>query len=401
VAEMTLTRAIYIAESPFSQHDENVLGVSNLSKLGLEIEFWEVAPIFLPRSERQYVDPPQSGAVRRFTSMDSLCTECVALTEADIVFVLCGVYVHQLRSHVEMIHALGQSEAILVAISQGNLPHLRNRFRGRGPKDLMYAGLRLARRSSHLRRKISSRHSITLRTLDWIWAGVTVSSIDANLIGLNTKISYIHNLDYDRVLSLGTFKRSGCRTAIFLDHMGFSHPDIFTLGMKLSTNDEDSYFRAIRKAFDEFELESGLTVEIAGHPRAKVGSLERHYGGRRVRYQETAEAIAEASIILLSHASTAVGIAVALHCPLMVLHSKTFPREQMESTRILSRLLHVPIVDLECELKDWSIPIIDDLAYASYMLKYVKKTETPELPFWEIVADELKDNYNFESNGCS
>jgi hypothetical protein len=325
-----------------------------------------------------------------------LLAACRELTEDDIVFVLCGVYQHQLRSHGAMIKALGQSRATLGAISQGNMPRLESGLSLRSPHALLGAAIPVMRRFSFFPAGRSSgrgaifRRLLGLRALDYIWVGVTVLSIDSRLIGPETKIDYIHNLDYDNVIGVSLIPPDQSQTAVLLDHMGFRHPDALTLGLDISGLDEEAYFAGVRTALDEFEEHSGLTAEIAAHPRAQPGSLDALYGGRKVRYLETPEAIAQSQVVLVMNASTAVGLAVALNRPMIVLQSSVFFIKDVKKNTLLAGLLRLPIVDLDLELRDWAIPVIDEGAYESYLRLYVKRADTPELPFWDVVADSIQ-----------
>jgi len=172
--------------------------------------------------------------------------------------------------------------------------------------------------------------------------------------------------------------------------MGFHHRDAITFGVDLSKHNEEEYFSAVRMALDEFEAFSGLTVEIAAHPGAAPRSLDRFYGGRRVRHDETAEAIAQSQVVLVMNATTAAGLAVALNRPMMVLQSNTFQVEVLEQTKKLASLLKLPLIDLDKKGRDWTIPEIDEKAYESYFHQYVKRPGTPELPFWEVVANSIE-----------
>lgn len=396
-------RAIYIAESPFSKRDELLLGVPNLRALGLDIEFWEVAPLFLPLSEGSWIQPPVGIYIHRFTSLEILMAACRELAEEDIVFVLSGVYRDQIRTHGAMIKALSQSNATLVAISQGNMPRLENRTRdrlgpGRNLRALMRIAIRVMRRSWQPPPGRSSRRGMIyqrlsgIRALDYIWAGVTVSNIDSRLMSTQTKITYIHNWDYDKILEASKIPRDESHVAIFLDHMGFSHPDARSLKISIEGYSEDKFFSRVRMALDEFEARSGLKVEIAAHPRAEPGSLDACYGGRKVRHLETAEAIAHSQVVLVTNATTAVGLAVTLNRPIVVLQSTAFHFLVLIQTGNLAGLLRLPIIDLDAENRDWSIPDIDKNAYDAYVRQYVKRPGTPEVPFWDVVARAIAAN---------
>jgi hypothetical protein len=173
--------------------------------------------------------------------------------------------------------------------------------------------------------------------------------------------------------------------------MGFSHPDTTAQGLNPLGLDDGEYYDTVRKALDEFEIESGLAVEVAAHPRAQPGSLDPFYGGRRVLYGQGAEAIAQSDVVLLMNATTAVGLCVAFNRPMIVLQSSKFLKNTVQKTTRLATILSLPIVDLDRAPHDWSIPEISAKAYATYLHQYVKRPGTPESLFWEVVATTIEN----------
>lgn len=393
---IAVSRAIYIVESPFTRREENQNGTRALMALGLEVEFWEVAPIYLPGSEEYPEESPVLVEPRRFTSLEDLVQACGVLTASDLVFVMCGVYRHQIRSHRRMLRALSRSNATLAAVSQGQLPQLVSRFRVTSLRDfgrkLGRAPLRvLAPRGGKASfRGVATRWIMGTRPLDWIWAGVTISSIDSSMIGTRTRVQFLHNRDYEHVLCLHSPPARECSKAVLLDHMGFHHPDAATLGVDLPRLDEEAFFATVREALDSYEGHSGLTVEVAAHPRAIPGSLDAYYGGRHVRYGETPEALASAKVVIITNATTAVGLAVALERPMIALVADTFWSVIADEVKALSALLSIPVVDLDRDVPQWPQLEVDAIAYGDYMRRYVKIPGTLEAPFWDVVAGHIQ-----------
>jgi len=295
-----------------------------------------------------------------------------------------------------MLRALGQSQATLAGISQGQLPRLKRPFKVRSFREL--AG-KLSRQpfwfmlppggKPSLRGGIR-RWFMRTRALDWIFAGTTVSSTDSSMMGKNTRVFYIHNRDYEYVLGLSPLPFDQCRNAVLLDHMGFHHPDAQTLGIKLPQLDEGAFFASIRHALDSYEEHSGLTVEVAAHPRALPGSLDQYYGNRLVRYGETPDAIAGAKVVIVINATTAVGLAVALNRPMIALVGNTFWSVITNQVETLSELLLIPVVDIDPVTPQWPELSINLLEYEDYMRKYVKIPGTIEERFWKVVTSHIQ-----------
>jgi len=173
--------------------------------------------------------------------------------------------------------------------------------------------------------------------------------------------------------------------------MGFSHPDLRIFGVDLSELDEDRYFEVVREALGDFEAASHMYVEIAAHPRAETGSLDRHYGGRRVLHNQTVECIAQSNVILVMNPSMAVGIGVALSKPMIVMQSAAFQDETTHETSQLAKLLNLPIINLDIYPRNWELPEVDPVAYQEFFRRYLKRPGTPELPFGQVVANSIAE----------
>ena len=84
--------------------------------------------------------------------------------------------------------------------------------------------------------QLRMRLSGSIRPLDHIWAGTMVSGKAPFLVASTTTVTYIHQLDYDLVLSLRASTDGNGKSAprpVFIDSMCALHPDYLVHGTKI------------------------------------------------------------------------------------------------------------------------------------------------------------------------
>ena len=407
----SLGRVIYVIDSPFSKRDVERFGFVYLRSRGFDVEAWSVAPIYLPNTENQWIDTSDDFLVRRFTSEDELCARCRALTSRDNVILMSGVYLGQRRSHRTLIQAISKSRAILGMLS-GDLPmYSETNFVLKSIlSDLSFASprswfdtcrrlfLRFLRRNSYkgspsLLGRIE-RAVFGLRPLDFIWASASVRNVCPHVNGPLTLIRYIHSQDFEAIRNKPFLPFLQCNVAVYIDDMAFSHPDFeSSYGVVLADLDlpllNSASYGAVCRALDQFEADTGLQIEIAAHPRAEPGSLDKFFNRRNVRYGTSVDLLSKSRVMIQPYSSTITGAAVALGRPIVNFKSASFEPRYLKAAEALSKELNVPIVDIDAADLKFEIPEIDKEAYALYKERYVKRANSIDMPFWEVVARDL------------
>jgi len=132
-----------------------------------------------------------------------------------------------------------------------------------------------------------------------------------------------------------------------------------------------------------------LQIEIAAHPRAAPGSLDQFFNGRKVRHGISIDLVSKCHVMIQPSSSTITGLAVVLERPIIILKSTSFEPLCLKLAVALSKELKVPLVDIDAEDLKFHIPEIDKEAYALYKERYVKRANSIDLPFWEVVARDL------------
>ena len=261
--------------------------------------------------------------------------------------------------------------------------------------------LRQALDPRKLRNFISTRLLIGLRRCTGLYPcpavifGGRSESVTAYLRrhGLSPEIVVpIHSLDYDRYLSY--LRRTPVReatdgTCVFLDEAATSHPDFALLGQEPLAS--GPYFRSLNDFFSGLEMETGLRVVVAAHPRADYEATQKAFAGRTVIAGKTVELVARAELVL-THASTALSFAVLMGKPLRLLQtsemSGTPYAAQIRATAEALDTTPILIAGSWRTGHDWTS--FSSSAYADYRAKYLQTSGVPDRTVWEVVAEWVK-----------
>jgi hypothetical protein len=383
-------RVILIVESPLSARDAERFGLDMLADSGLAPEVWEVGPIYLPRAELQWREPAVGFSVTRFENIGQFEAATANCTHSDTIISLVGTQRGQLRRYRELLRSISSTPATLGTISA--TPVVDVGFHAAtGPiVRIRSFWSRTLRRQGVIRRASQTfvRRKYGIRPLDIAWVATTDALIEPLLMDRESRIVKIHSLDYDLVLQhRQQMMQNG--SILLLDTMGPDHPDYVTHDENPWTMSSEAYFCLMRRLLDEIEASSGLSIAVAAHPRAEPGSLETRYGGRIVYYGRTAEAISRARIVLLTNTSTAVGLAVAMNKPMVMITDSGRSEADMRKNERLVSLLNLMEWTTKSASDFWVWPSVDFAGYGQYMSEWVKCNGTPDAPFWEVLIASL------------
>jgi len=207
----------------------------------------------------------------------------------------------------------------------------------------------------------------------------------------STKILWVHSLDYDRYLEEKRKDSGEHETAVFLDEYVPFHPDYVHAGAEAPVS-ADRYYSQLNNFFKLIEDRLGFEVIIALHPRSNYEARPDYFDGRKCVRGETARLI-KMSKLVLAHNSTALSLANLFYKPVIFLTSFELDKSWMGS-RIRCRagwFAKKPIFINKPDTVDWVHELtISKNTYHDYRQAYIKKDESLDLPFWQIVADRLR-----------
>jgi hypothetical protein len=400
-------KVIYLIFHTLDARDAKRFGLTELQDAGLRVEVWDLSHFLHPKVSELGIESPSWLNLTVISSVGDFSDLCSTLTTEDVVILIGGLQQYQLWRARKLLRLISSTPARLGSISSGNTPPLI-RAGGRAPlvggrigrtfglftqprkwtnipsylMSLIIFKLISVQRRMHL-------HS-SIRPLDHIWAGTMVAKtgIASIFITESTKVTYIHTLDYDLVLSVRDSGVPLTSRVVFIDSMGPFHPDYF-LNYGNSDVSAETYSAIICRGLDKIEKRLEAEVVVAANPRAAHGMMEPWYGGRVVEYGKTAELIASATAVIVSSGSTAIGMAVVFRRPLLLLNSNMFDSFVQVRSRAAAQALDTQLIDLDAlELPPFTLDVNAE-AYAQYVQKYVKRQGTPEAPFWSVVASEI------------
>jgi hypothetical protein len=196
-----------------------------------------------------------------------------------------------------------------------------------------------------------------------------------------------HSLDYDALFRSGTDAEPIAPACVFVDDGLAGHPDFDSHGR--SSADPTRYAQALRRVFDRIELATGYPVVIAAHPRSEA-LREGMVGGRRIIRGRTADAVAT-SVLVLGHASTALGFAALRRKPVILLSGRHVADAGLgAAVSAMASALDAPVIDPDDEeavaLLKPDLSRVPTGHYERYLVQHVRPSDAPDKSLWEIIA---------------
>lgn len=200
-----------------------------------------------------------------------------------------------------------------------------------------------------------------------------------------------HTLDYDVFLRHRRFPGdlSPDGTCVFIDEAATHHPDAALVGGE--NLGPERYFRTMQALFAEVERQTSLRVVIAAHPRSRYEDMPGVFGEREIVRGATLRLI-ERSSLVISHASTALGFAVLLRKPVLLVKTGEMTGARYgELVDSMGKALGLGVAALEDvesvrRLRLRPLPALGT-RYDEYRDRYVQTPSVPDVTIWELVAE--------------
>jgi hypothetical protein len=205
---------------------------------------------------------------------------------------------------------------------------------------------------------------------------------------------WAHSFDFDIYLELRSQAQStSAPYAVFLDEDMIYHSDYDHLGIEPPTT-EAAYYGPMKSFFKRLEQQIGMPVVIAAHPRSRYDLRPHLWNGHATIRGRTAELVRDATLVLC-HLSTSVGLAVLWHKPVITLTTNDIRLSYWgDAIALMSKALGAPLINVDAAPAEWpaltSVPEVNEEAYAMYREEYIKRSNTPEKPLWQIFADYVR-----------
>lgn len=396
-----IKKIIFSLYFPFSEQDYNRFGIKLLEKNGFEVEVWDFTCLIINRQFSGIDDKSVSScqSLRVFQSRDEALAAISGLNK-DEVFIV-SLIPFSLRSH--MIYRVFTVNKLKYAVLLANtMPFTAYcRYRGRDLiKNISFRDVVDKLKASAFKRMMEV---LTLKIVSLIkrvepayvgLAGGEKSVICNNYpVAKSTRIFWMHSLDYDLYLKeKGKPYNPESGLGVFIDEYLPFHPNYSYFDIRPYVT-ADNYYPVINKFFANLENRFGAHIRIAAHPRSNYQTKQDYFGARPVLKDKTVELLMMSSFVI-AHASTAINLAVLLNKPIIFITTdeiKSSPEgvwiDNLAS--LLGRRIHNlnkgVDINLDEEIK------IDHALYEKYRNDYIKRSGSPEFPFWQIFSDKIKD----------
>jgi hypothetical protein len=225
-----------------------------------------------------------------------------------------------------------------------------------------------------------------------ILAGGSKSAPKLNeLKNSESKILWLHSLDYDLYLEERNIQT--CRSekyVVFLDEYLPFHPEYIMLGL-LPPSGPDGYYTGLNKLFSKVENRYNIKVVIAAHPRSHYEESSQLFESRECIKGKTSELIKNAEFVI-AHSSTAINFAVLYKKPIMFVTTQRISNSyQGPYIKLMASLLGTTPVNLDNNYDIDQEPQVNKQKFDYYRNAYIKMDGTPELPFWQIFSNYVKN----------
>lgn len=397
-------KIIYFIISPFCKRDYDRFGIDIIKNNGFEVEVWDLTPV-IDREVYKTIKVPDPINYKQincklFLDKSELYREIKKISKDSLVITIFGIdyktyslYKELSRSgipyalfHANTIPLYGKTVSGYALSSRGGLILFLNKIK--------HANL------SKFKKYIFSRIPkciLKIKPPAFILAGG--SQTIANYkppIGKNTKIIWGHTLDYDLYLedlqnpSTNEYKMK--KYAVFIDGYWPFYPDYVRMNVKPPVTPEN-YYPLLCDFFSNIEKERGYEVIIAAHPRSNYEERPDYFEGRKTIRGKTRDLIRDSELVLM-HYSTSLNFAVLYEKPVIFFTTNEMEKFNIDANyiRAYSSEINKKFINISRDYEiDWGEELrIDEKSYADYKEKYIKRRNTEDKFFWQIVVDEIR-----------
>lgn len=389
-----MTSAVFLVPRPITAWDRQRWGFETLRAHGVEPRVLDLSRVLgTAAASEEGAGAGGSASAERPRSLREF-VRIVESAAASSVFIdyLRGISGPDLRS-ARVFRALRDARAVYYVIAGGSLPSAAA-TRGR----LRRAAVRPARVVRHVAALVA--RAATERFGGYVPPakvfGPRAPAVDAfaarHGIPIERRIS-TPSLDYDVLARAAARRADVAPCCVFVDDGLAGHPDFDAPGRRAA--DAATYFADLCRVFDRIEAATGHPVVVARHPRSDAMQSEL-IGGRTVLSASTADAVA-ASVLVIGHASTALGLAALARKPVLLIGGRHVADAGLGGLlAAMADALDAPVVDPDdaealAALRPDLSRVPED-RYARYVREHVRPSDAAEVSLWAVVAQHAIDD---------
>jgi hypothetical protein len=384
---------VFLGQTRVDQRDHDRFGVAILGRRGHRVRFWSFAKVFTPAlfEDDNLEEPTGDTPTTYFENLEEACRAAGSLSP-DAVLILCMGADPSLEGFFQAVAASGAAVMVLLI---NMLPDEADAPEVLGLADRMCLLRAKVRRITPktLSQWFASRENTRRQALPparfLVVGGAKGMHVPHPLVIPGTEVIKAHALDYDLFLEeTCRGPRPSTPTAVFLDDAVINNPLFLIHGSNRISLDH--YLATLRRLFDCVEERYGLEVVVAAHPRVDYSQMPGCFGRRRVAYKKTLELTRSAQLVI-SQCSTSINFAVLCRKPILIIATADILRRYAPLVLTTAAVLKVPFIRAEQgNLRRLPATLeINEAAYQDYQHRYIKQADSPDKPFWEIVADRF------------
>ncbi len=401
-----IDKIIILLEQPLDKRLFNIIGVETLICNGFDVEIWDLTPFFHKEFIERIVLDGQVvfEGYKKFDNRHDIVQSLSKISSNSIVNSFISYQFHTYFIY----HLLSKNNikyCVLQMISFPNPPTIPQ-------------GASIAVFMSFIKKVISlkPKHAFFglcdklllkyyylggIRPADIaLMSGERSLEIVRDPISAKTHTIWGHAWDYDLYIkernnpiipdpSLG----------IFLDEYYPLHTDLDYLGISSPIGAEE-YYAKLCTFFNHLEKSYNVRIVIAAHPRSNYSQYKDYFGGRPIIKGQTARLVHESAFVL-AHDSTSINFAILFRKPIIFITMDKIQKcddGRLTTAVSIESMAHAlkkaPInIDTMNEF-DWLKELqVDMQSYLNYQNDIIKKAGTPEIPFWEIYVQSIRQIY--------
>ncbi len=382
---------LFVIKRPLSHFDFARFGFAYLSGAGHSISVLDVSEVFHPGLDNRASDLSAHPAISRYLVADSEALDgcSSSVSGADIV-VLMTHSVHVTQGDYRLLKLCRSAGAPYMFLQPGLYPgwNFRRVRRSLAERVVDFSKrLRTFSPASSLWSRLPRVAKLPAARFV-VRSGLENDSIVDPLIGPETALIPGHSHDYDRYLRCKAHADEPLDQAVFLDQYLPYHPD--AKAVRVSGHvDPIIYYARLRDLFTRVEQALGIPVVISAHPRADYSDKLGVFGNRDLHTGRTDELIARSRFVI-GHISTALGLAVAMRRPIMLVASKDVLNLHFNHRyiyRLYAEELGIPLrfLDGQGEVDISGVEHINIHLYSKFIDRYMKYPGSPDDSLWEII----------------
>ena len=396
-----IKRVIFIPQNKLSDRDYNRFGIEIIKSAGYNAEVWDFTPVLRPYyyTNSDVQTPKDFACIKVFFDKNTIQNDISELTSTDII--VCLIPCNNSTKFIFKI--IDKSNIKYGFISLTSHPENYNR-------QLRYIHLldEIKQNPLVLLKKIFSRLNNIIFPSEYYNASPSFILSDGEK-GIKKYHNYInnkrldiinvHNLDYDTYLNDLVSQEDPVvdkdSYAVYIDmYLPFSMDSSHGNKKNKPSATADTFYPIMRKYFDKFELKFNMSIVIAAHPRSNYADKEKSLYGDRLIIKNKTHNLIKYSNCVLTHHSTAAGIAVIYNKPMIFISPKVIQKRIKRRIKFMANIFRQKPINISFNhIPSLRMNSINKNAYKAYKNNYIKIEGTPEVPIWQIFCDYVNSTY--------